>query len=140
MNHRTPSAMLCMLALLGAMSTVRAHHSFASEFDASRPVLLRGKITRVEWINPHTWVHIEVENEDGTRAAWMVEGGTPNTMLRAGFTRDTLAAGTEIVVRGYRSRDPNCIPACRANGRDVTFPDGSKVFMASPGSGRPDDE
>jgi hypothetical protein len=140
MKYRTPAAMCFALLILCSTTSVRAHHSFASEFDASRPVLLRGKITRVEWINPHTWVHIEVENEDGTRAAWMVEGGTPNTMLRAGFTRDTLAAGTEIVVRGYRSRDPNCIPACRANGRDITFPDGSKVFMASPGSDRPDDE
>jgi hypothetical protein len=119
---------------------IQAHHSFASEFDANRPVLLQGKITRVEWINPHTWVHLEVENEDGSNEAWMVEGGTPNTMLRAGFTRDSLKAGTEIVVRGYRSRDPSCIPACRANGRDITFPDGSKVFMASPGSGRPDDQ
>lgn len=140
MSVRTMSIASMALAVLVAAAPIQAHHSFASEFDAASPVLLRGKITRVEWINPHTWVHLEVESEDGTTEAWMVEGGTPNTMLRAGFTRDTLAAGTEIVVRGYRSRDPSCVPACRANGRDITFPDGSKVFMASPGSGRPDAE
>jgi hypothetical protein len=118
--------------------SAQAHHSFAAEFDSNAPVLLRGKVSHVEWINPHTWVHIDVELEDGTTEAWMVEGGTANTMLRAGFTRDSLAPGTEIVVRGYRSRDVSCVPACKANGLDITFPDGTKVFMASPGSGRPE--
>lgn len=119
-------------------TAVEAHHSFAAEFDASQPVLLRGTVTQVEWINPHSWVHMDVEQDDGTTQAWMVEGGTANTLLRAGFTRDSLAPGTEIVVRGFRSRDPNCVPACRANGRDVTFADGTKVFMGAGSLGAPD--
>jgi hypothetical protein len=126
------------LVVLGLSRVVEAHHSFAAEFDANQPVLLRGKVTQVEWINPHSWVHIEVELDDGTTQSWMVEGGTANTMLRAGFTRDSLAPGTEIVVRGFRSRDPSCMPACRANGRDVTFTDGSKVFMGAGSVGAPE--
>lgn len=131
------------LALAGALSLTggdaRAHHAFAAEFDANAPVLLKGKVTKVEWINPHAWVHIDVVKEDGTTEKWMVEGGTPNTLLRAGITRDTLKPGTEIVVRGYQSKDKLCTPACKANGRDVTFPDGRKIFMGSSGTGAPRD-
>ena len=125
-------------ALLGG-TAAWAHHAFAAEFDANRPVNLQGKVTRVEWINPHAWIHIENVNADGTTTAWMVEGGTPNTLLRRGITKDTLKIGTEIVVRGYQSKDGLCTPKCRANGRDVTFPDGRKLFMGSSGTGAPKD-
>lgn len=116
-----------------------AHHAFAAEFDGNRPVNLQGKVTRVEWINPHTWIHIDVKKDDGTMQGWMVEGGTPNTLLRRGINKNSLAIGTEIVVRGYQSKDALCTPKCRANGRDVTFPDGRKLFMGSSGTGAPRD-
>jgi hypothetical protein len=115
-----------------------AHHAFAAEFDGKAPVLLKGKVTKVEWINPHAWVHINVVSPSGT-TEWMVEGGTPNTLLRAGIDRNTLKAGTDIVVRGYQSKDKACTPICKANGRDVTFPDGRKLFMGSSGTGAPKD-
>jgi hypothetical protein len=116
-----------------------AHHAFAAEFDGKAPVLLRGKVTRVEWINPHAWVHVAVVGPDGKSTAWMVEGGTPNTLLRSGIDRNSLKNGTEIIVRGYQSKDKLCTPACKANGRDVTFPDGRKLFMGSSGTGAPKD-
>jgi len=116
-----------------------AHHAFAAEFDANKPVNLRGPVTKVEWINPHAWIHIDSKNPDGTITPWMVEGGTPNTLLRRGITKDSLQIGTEIVVRGYQSKDGLCKPKCRANGRDVTFPDGRKLFMGSSGTGAPKD-
>jgi Family of unknown function (DUF6152) len=125
-------------ALLGG-ATALAHHAFAAEFDANKPVNLRGPVTKVEWINPHAWIHIDNKNPDGTITPWMVEGGTPNTLLRRGITKDSLVIGTEIVVRGYQSKDGLCKPKCRANGRDVTFPDGRKLFMGSSGTGAPKD-
>ena len=124
--------------LLGGAAAL-AHHAFAAEFDANKPVNLRGPVTRVEWINPHAWIHIDSKNADGSTTAWMVEGGTPNTLLRRGITKDSLVIGTEIVVRGYQSTDALCKPKCRANGRDVTFPDGRKLFMGSSGTGAPKD-
>ena len=125
-------------ALLGGAAAL-AHHAFAAEFDANKPVNLRGPVTRVEWINPHAWIHIDSKNADGTSTPWMVEGGTPNTLLRRGITKNSLVIGTEIVVRGYQSKDALCKPKCRANGRDVTFPDGRKLFMGSSGTGAPKD-
>ena len=125
-------------ALLGGAAAL-AHHAFAAEFDANKPVNLRGPVTKVEWINPHAWIHIDSKNADGTITPWMVEGGTPNTLLRRGITKDSLVIGTEIVVRGYQSKDGLCKPKCRANGRDVTFPDGRKLFMGSSGTGAPKD-
>jgi hypothetical protein len=115
-----------------------AHHAFQAEFDGNVPVMLQGKVTKVEWINPHTWVHMTVVT-NGTPQEWMVEAGTPNTLLREGLTRDSLKAGEEIIVRGYRAKDARCRPACKANGRDVTFLDGHKVFMGSSGTGAPKD-
>jgi hypothetical protein len=112
-----------------------AHHSFAAEFDASKPVQLRGTIVRVEWINPHTWMHIDVKEADGRVVRWMIEGGTPNTLLRRGLTRTSLPEGTEILVDGYRAKNGSN----RANGRDITFPDGRKLFMGSSGTGAPAD-
>lgn len=132
------AAVAAVSGLLG-LSQASAHHAFAAEFDANAPVLLRGKVTQVQFINPHSWVHIEVENEDGTSTHWMVEGGTPNTLLRNGINRNSLAIGTEVIVRGYQSKDKVCEPKCKANGRDITLADGRKVFMGSSGTGAPDD-
>ena len=132
------SAGLVAAAAIG-VTQASAHHAFAAEFDGKSPVLLRGKVTKVEWINPHAWVHVNVVGADGTAVEWMVEGGTPNTLLRAGIDRNSLKAGQEIIVRGYQSKDRLCRPACKANGRDVTFPDGRKLFMGSSGTGAPKD-
>jgi hypothetical protein len=109
------------------------HHSFAAEFDADQPVELRGTITKMEWINPHSWLHIDVKNDDGTTTPWMIEGATPNTLLRRGFSRDTVKAGTEITIIGYRAKNG----ANRANGRDLILPDGSRLFMQSSNTGAP---
>ena len=110
--------------------------AFGAEFDANAPVRLQGKIVRLEWVNPHTWIHMEVTKEDGAKEVWAIEGGTPNTLLRRGLTRDTLKIGTEIIVDGYQTKDHSLN---RANGRDVTFTDGQKIFMGSSGTGAPRD-
>jgi hypothetical protein len=133
------------LAVLPGLMTLllplrmESHHAFAAEFDANAPVRLEGKVTKIEWINPHAWIHLDVIGEDGKAVTWMVEGGTPNTLIRAGLDKNTLPIGTEIVVRGYQAKNKSCKPACRANGRDVTFPDGRKIFMGSSGTGAPRD-
>ncbi len=117
------------------MPAVHAHHAFGAEFDPNRPLVLRGPITKVQWVNPHAWIHLEVTKKDGTKESWMVEGGTPNTLLRRGLTKQTLQIGTVIVVDGYQSKDRSM----RANGRDVTFADGRKLFLGSSGTGAPKD-
>src|SRR5262245_33737934 len=117
-----------VLLLSATVPALHAHHAFGSEFDPNRPVLLKGKIVRVEWVNPHAWIHMEVSNADGTKEDWMVEGGSPNSRLRRGVTRDSLKVGTEIIVDGYQARD---YTLKRANGRNVTYPDGRKLFLAS---------
>lgn len=118
---------------------VVSHHAFSSEFDADRPFQVQGTIVKVEWINPHSWVHVDVKQEDGTVVPWMMEGGTPNTLLRSGLTRTVLKPGTDIIVRGYQSKDPDCEPKCRGSGRDITFTDGRRIFMGSSGTGAPKD-
>jgi hypothetical protein len=123
------------LVVTAAAVPVIAHHSFAAEFDAKRPVKLRGTVTKMEWINPHSWIHIDVKTADGKTEKWMVEGGAPNALLRRGWNKNSLLAGTEILVEGFQAKDG----AMRANGRDITFPDGKKLFVGSSGTGAPDE-
>ena len=133
--------LLTVLAIVGSSVLLNthtwSHHAFSSEFDIDKPISLRGTITRMEWVNPHTWLHMTATIEDDTIQEWMLEGGTPNTLLRAGLTQQILLPGTEILVRGYQSKDPDCIPKCRGSGRDITFTDGSNIFMGSSGVGAP---
>ena len=123
-------------AVAVAAVPVIAHHSFAAEFDAKKPVKLRGTVTKMEWINPHSWIHIDVKTTDGKVEQWMVEGGAPNALLRRGWNKNSLPEGTEIVVEGFQAKDGSN----RANGRDITFPDGKKLFVGSSGIGAPDEK
>jgi hypothetical protein len=132
-GSRIAAGVAAAVALVAA--PVLAHHSFSAEFDSTKPVELKGTVVKVEWINPHTWIHIDVKKPDGAVERWMIEGGTPNTLLRRGLTRESLPAGTEVMVDGYRAKNGTN----RANGRDVTFPDGRKLFMGSSGIGAPRD-
>ena len=110
-----------------------AHHSFAAEFDARQPVNFRGTVTRMQWTNPHVWIHVDVTQPDGAVEKWAIEAGTPNVLFRRGFTKESLAAGTEIIVDGYRAKDGSR----RANGRNITFTDGRTLFLGSPNTGAP---
>ena len=123
------------LGIVMAAAPVLAHHAFSAEFDATKPVALRGKVTKMEWINPHAWLHIDVTKEDGTVESWMIETGPPGALVRRGWKRDSVVVGTEVLVEGYRAIDGST----RANGRDVTFPDGTRLFAGSSGTGAPRD-
>jgi hypothetical protein len=144
MKNRTTAALLGASALLLVAVPVVAHHAFGAEFDRDAPILIQGKVSRLEWVNPHTWIHIEssmlvvagdtVMPADPTQEVWAVEGGTPNTLLRRGLRRDCLLPGTEVIVDGYQTKDHSIK---RANGRDITFADGAKMFLGSSGTGAP---
>ena len=129
------AALVVGVGMLLAAVPVWAHHAFVAEFDANKPVKLRGTITKMEWINPHAWVHIDVKDPDGKVTRWMVEGGPPNALFRRGFTKEALPVGAEILVQGYQAIDGSK----RANGRDITFADGRTLFLGSSGPGAPND-
>jgi uncharacterized protein DUF6152 len=134
--RRTLVLLIAAGGLLAATIPVAGHHAFGAEFDPNAPIRLQGKVVRLEWVNPHAWIHIEVKKPDGSTEVWMVEGGTPNTLLRRGLTRASLTVGTELIVDGYQTKDHSLK---RANGRDVTFTDGRKMFLGSSGTGAPRD-
>jgi Family of unknown function (DUF6152) len=134
MRMRVLVLTLCsFVGLFVASLPTAAHHAFGSEFDAQSPVLLKGKIVEIEWVNPHTWIHVEIVKPDGGKEVWMVEGGSPNSLLRRGVNKNSFAPGTEVVIDGYQARDHSL----RANARNVTFPDGRKLFLGTPGTGAP---
>lgn len=125
--RKTFAIVLPLAALLVAAMPVRAHHAFAAEFDADKPVKFKGTVTRMEWINPHAWIHIDVKGDDGKVTSWMIEAAAPNALLRRGWTKNSLPKGTEILVEGYQAKDG----ANRANGSIITFTDGKKLFVGS---------
>jgi hypothetical protein len=130
---KTISLLLAAFGMLFSALPVFAHHAFAAEFDVNKPVKLRGNVVKVEMVNPHSWIHVAVKNPDGTTTEWMIEGGSPNALIRHGFTKSSLPAGTEIIFEGYQAKDGSP----RANGRDFTFPDGKKIFLGSSGPDGP---
>jgi hypothetical protein len=129
----TVGALLTVMGLLVTVESALAHHAFEAEFDKNRPVELRGTVTKMEWVNPHSWLHITVTKPDGTTESWMLEGGTPNTLFRRGITKDSLRYGMEIVAKGFQARDG----ALRASGTNLTFADGRTLFFGSSGVGAP---
>jgi hypothetical protein len=127
--------MVTATAVIAMALPVIAHHSFAAEYDADKPVTLTGSVTKMAWINPHSWIYIDVKKPGGSVENWAVEAGPPGTLVRAGFTKESLAAGTVIKVNGYRAKDG----ALRANGRDITLPDGRLLFVGGSSPGAPKD-
>ena len=136
---RAKLAMIIAVAgtlLISATVPVWAHHAFAAEFDAKQPVKFKGVVTKMEWTNPHVWIHLDVKQPDGTVEKWSVEAGTPHVLFRRGFTKQALLPGIEIIVDGYRSKDGTH----RANGRDLTFPDGRTLFLGGSSPDAPEQE
>src|SRR5262245_40419619 len=124
---------IAVVVLVLSAVPIWAHHAFSAEFDSDKPVKLRGTVTKVELINPHSWIHIDVKGTDGKSVSWAIEGGTPNTLFRIGITKNSLPVGTEILVDGYQAKDGSN----RANGRDITLADGKKIFIGGSSPGAP---
>jgi uncharacterized protein DUF6152 len=133
MRNRLVAAVMGLGFVVGGTMSLSAHHAFSAEFDAKKPVKFAGTVTKVEWINPHVWLHMDVTMPNGKIENWAFEAGTPNNLFRRGFTKQSLLPGAKIVVDGYQAKDGTR----RANGRDLTFPDGKTLFMGSSGTGAP---
>jgi hypothetical protein len=132
------TTLLCAVGVglvVSGAAPVLAHHAFSAEFDANKPVTLTGTVTKMDWVNPHSWIYIDVKKPDGTVESWAIEGGTPNTLLRRGLRKSDLLAGTEIKVTGFQAKDAGM----RANGKDITLADGRQLFLGSSGTGAPSD-
>ena len=132
-SHRATLLLLAIAALALATSRTLAHHAFAAEFDSTKPIKLRGTVVKMEWINPHTWLHLDVKRADGKTERWMIEGGPPNALYRRGFTQKSLPVGAELLVEGFRAKDGSL----KGNGRELTFSDGRRLFVGSSGTGAP---
>jgi hypothetical protein len=131
---KQPVAVVSVILLhVGTAASLSAHHAFAAEFDAKKPIFLKGIVTKVEWVNPHVWIHMDVKGQSGTVEVWAVEAGSPSILFRRGVTKTALKVGAEIVVDGYQAKNGTK----RANGRDMTYPDGRKLFLGSSGTGAP---
>ena len=128
-------AMLVGVGLFAAITPVMAHHAFAAEYDVKLPVKLRGTITKMEWINPHSWIHLDVKRPDGAVENWMIESGPPSGLVRRGFTKNSVPPGIEVVIDGYRAKDGSL----QANGQYITLPDGRALFAGTPGTGAPEE-
>ena len=135
MSRKLPTLLLAVLGLVASAGAAAAHHAFAAEFDATKPIKLKGTVAKMEWINPHTWLHLDVKRPDGKTERWMIEGGPPNALYRRGFTKNSLPIGSEILVEGFRAKDGSL----KGNGRELTFADGRRLFVGSSGTGAPKD-
>lgn len=133
---RTLGFMAATAGMLIMILPMRAHHAFTAEFDTKKPIKLRGIVAKVEMVNPHSWIYIDVKNEDGTTTQWMLEAGSPNVLIRRGFSKGSLPKGTEVIFEGFQAKDGSS----RANGRDITLPDGKKLFVGSTGTEGPPEE
>ena len=127
------SLLFTLAALLLTASTTRAHHSFAAEYDAQKPIELKGEVLRIDFVNPHGWLYISVKERNAKAVTWNVEMGSPNSLIRRGFNKNTIPSGTQVVVNGYRAKDGSRT----VNGTNVTLPDGRRLFTGSPGTGAP---
>lgn len=125
------SALLAALGLALTATGAQAHHAFSAEFDINQPIHLEGEVVKMEWVNPHSWLHVKVVGDDGADVVWRVEGGAPSALLRRGWNRNSLPPGTKVLVDGFQARDG----AERMNARDIVFPDGRKLFIGSSGPG-----
>lgn len=124
---------VAVIGLWAAAAPVLAHHAFAAEFDQTKPVTLRGTVTKMDWVNPHSWLYVDVKDANGKTENWAIECGPPNSLLRAGWNKTSVTAGTEVVVEGFRAKNGTPV----ANGRNVALPDGKKLFVGSSGPGAP---